>query len=183
MITVLSFCSSLDAPQRMPSILIFDMAISVMTSFGGSPNRSISSSTMSLSSSSVAIPAINLYISTRVSISLIYVSGIYALTLMSTAQSLAVTVSPRSSATASSSSFIYISKPTVIMCPLCSAPSTLPAPRISRSRIAIFSPEPNSVNSLMVISRLYASVESVLPFLNVKYAYALLSLLPTRPLI
>ena len=77
----------------------------------------------------------------------------------------------------------FQSKPTVIMCPLCSAPSTLPAPRISRSRIAIFSPEPNSVNSLMVISRLYASVESVLPFLNVKYAYALLSLLPTRPLI
>src|SRR6476661_8451241 len=42
------------------------------------------------------------------------------------------------------------------MCPVCAWPSRLPAPRISRSRIAILNPEPRSVNSPIVFNRSYA---------------------------
>ena len=42
-------------------------------------------------------------------------------------------------------------------CPLCSAPMTLPMPRISRSRIAILKPEPSSVAARMVLRRASAS--------------------------
>ena len=43
------------------------------------------------------------------------------------------------------------------MWPLWFSPSRLPAPRISRSRIAILNPEPSSVASPIVFSRSYAS--------------------------
>src|SRR5881398_3635993 len=42
------------------------------------------------------------------------------------------------------------------MWPCCSAPSRLPAPRISRSRMAIWNPEPSAVNRLAAISRFTA---------------------------
>ena len=41
-----------------------------------------------------------------------------------------------------SSSFTYRSRPTASMCPLCSPPSRLPAPRSSRSRAAMRKPAP-----------------------------------------
>ena len=47
---------------------------------------------------------------------------------------------PASAATASSSIATYSSKPTAATWPDCSSPSRLPAPRISRSRIAILKP-------------------------------------------
>ena len=52
---------------------------------------------------------------------------------------------PSSAATASSSIATYSSKPTAATWPDCSSPSRFPAPRISRSRIAILNPEPSSV--------------------------------------
>ena len=45
----------------------------------------------------------------------------------------------------------------------CSAPSRLPAPRISRSRMAILKPEPNSTYSRMAVSRLAATSVSTFP--------------------
>ena len=59
----------------------------------------------------------------------------------------------------------YKSYPTASICPCCSAPKTFPAPLISKSRIAIFIPEPNSVNSLIAFKRLVASSFSSLPLL------------------
>ena len=50
--------------------------------------------------------------------------------------------SPRSSRTASPIIFTYRSKPTAATCPDCSPPSRLPAPRISRSFIAMCMPAP-----------------------------------------
>ena len=60
------------------------------------------------------------------------------------------------------------------MWPDCSAPSRLPAPRISRSRIAILNPEPRSVNSPIVFSRSYASSVSARSGGYRRYAYAAL---------
>ena len=51
----------------------------------------------------------------------------------------------------------YASKPTAAMWPDCSAPSRLPAPRISRSRNAILKPEPSAWFALIVASRSRAS--------------------------
>src|SRR5881398_1764614 len=48
------------------------------------------------------------------------------------------------------------------MWPCCSAPSRLPAPRISRSRMAIWNPEPSAVNRLAAISR-HTALGSGLP--------------------
>src|SRR5881394_3950448 len=59
--------------------------------------------------------------------------------------------------TASSSICMYSSKPSAATCPDCSSPSRLPAPRISRSRSAIFTPEPSSVKSDSAVSRWAAS--------------------------
>ena len=55
--------------------------------------------------------------------------------------------------TACSSSREYRSKPTAAIWPLCSAPSRLPAPRISRSFIATAMPDPRSVFAAIVASR------------------------------
>src|SRR6185436_13468484 len=52
---------------------------------------------------------------------------------------------------------MYSSKPTAATCPDCSSPSRSPAPRMSRSRIAILKPEPSSVWSARVESRAAAS--------------------------
>ena len=52
------------------------------------------------------------------------------------------------------------------MCPCCSLPSTLPAPRISRSRMAILNPLPSSVNSMIACKRLLAV--SVITFSGLK---------------
>src|SRR5271165_4286336 len=56
-------------------------------------------------------------------------------------------------ATASSSICMYSSKPSAATWPDCSSPSRLPAPRSSRSRIAIWKPEPSSVKSESAASR------------------------------
>ena len=61
--------------------------------------------------------------------------------------------SPRASATASRSISAYRSKPTALMLPCCSAPSSEPAPRISRSRMATLMPLPSSVCSRIAVSR------------------------------
>ena len=65
--------------------------------------------------------------------------------------------SPLSSRTVSSSSFMYISKPTESMWPLCSPPRRLPAPRISRSSAATRKPLPRSLNSRIAASRFFAT--------------------------
>ena len=54
--------------------------------------------------------------------------------------------------TDSFSSLQYRSYPTSAMCPLCALPSMLPAPRISRSLIAMRKPDPSSVYSRMAES-------------------------------
>ena len=89
--------------------------------------------------------------------------------------------SPFSIATASSKSFRYISYPTASIWPCCLFPKSEPAPRISRSRIAILKPEPNSVYSLIASSLRVAISVSSLPRVKVKYAYALRDDLPTLP--
>ena len=52
---------------------------------------------------------------------------------------------------------MYSSKPSAATWPDCSSPSRLPAPRSSRSRIAIWKPEPSSVKSDSAASRCAAS--------------------------
>ena len=74
-------------------------------------------------------------------------------------------VSPVSS---SFKSFEYNSYPTLPMCPCCSAPSTLPAPRISKSRIASLYPEPSSVNSIIAFNRAEAFSDITFSGLKVK---------------
>ena len=56
---------------------------------------------------------------------------------------------------------MYISKPTASMWPLCSPPSRLPAPRISRSSAATRNPLPRSLNSRIAASRFFATGDSV----------------------
>ena len=67
------------------------------------------------------------------------------------------------------------------MWPLCDSPSRLPAPRISRSRIAILKPLPRSVASPIVRRRSYASSVSRASRGWNRYAYARDPLRPTRP--
>ena len=54
-----------------------------------------------------------------------------------------------------------MSKPTASICPLCSPPRRLPAPRISRSSAAMRNPLPRSLNSRMAASRRRAIGDSV----------------------
>ena len=54
--------------------------------------------------------------------------------------------------------FWYISKPMSVMNPLCSPPKRLPAPRMSRSRMAMFMPLPSSLNCSMACKRFRDSV-------------------------
>src|SRR4029453_7113190 len=54
--------------------------------------------------------------------------------------------SPFSSLIVCSRSCMYMSKPTASMCPLCSPPSRLPAPRISRSSAATRKPPHGTAN-------------------------------------
>ena len=61
--------------------------------------------------------------------------------------------SPFSSLTASPIIRTYRSNPTPAMCPDCSPPSRLPAPRISRSFMATYMPAPTSVCWATVASR------------------------------
>src|SRR5207244_2935160 len=63
---------------------------------------------------------------------------------------------PRCSFTASSRSCAYSSNPTAATCPCCSAPRMFPAPRISRSLIAILNPAPSSLASKTAWSRFRA---------------------------
>ncbi len=65
--------------------------------------------------------------------------------------------SPFISATDSAKIRQYVSNPTDAMWPCCSAPSRLPAPRISRSRSAIWNPLPSDWCLLIVASRSCAS--------------------------
>ena len=53
-----------------------------------------------------------------------------------------------------------MSKPTASIWPLCSPPSRLPAPRISRSSAATRKPLPRSLNSRIAASRFLATGES-----------------------
>src|SRR5581483_4185897 len=80
--------------------------------------------------------------------------------------------SPFSSRTVCSSSFMYISKPTASICPLCSPPSRLPAPRISRSSAATRKPLPRSLNSLIAASRFFATGDRFSSGGITRYAYA-----------
>ena len=66
------------------------------------------------------------------------------------------------SRTASSKIFWYISNPISEINPLCSPPSMLPAPRISKSRMAIWKPLPKSLYCSNVDKRFLLSVGSVL---------------------
>ena len=89
--------------------------------------------------------------------------------------------SPRASFTASWSILQYRSYPTASMWPLCSAPSRFPAPRISRSRMAILNPLPRSEYSRMAASRFSATSLSILFLRYIRNAYAVRLDLPTRP--
>ena len=64
---------------------------------------------------------------------------------------------PCSRAVAVLSIWQYRSNPTAAMCPLCSVPRRFPAPRISRSRMAILKPLPSAVYCLMAFTRFRAS--------------------------
>ena len=89
--------------------------------------------------------------------------------------------SPRNLLTASLSILQYKSYPTASICPCCLAPSRLPAPRISKSRMEMRKPEPKSVNSLMAAKRFSATSLSSLSLLYIRKAYAVRLLLPTLP--
>ena len=67
------------------------------------------------------------------------------------------------------------------MKPLCSPPNKSPAPRISRSFMAILKPEPRSVNCSSAWSRLRASSVSVLRGGAISLQKAFLLERPTRP--
>ena len=67
---------------------------------------------------------------------------------------------------------MYISKPTASICPLCSPPSRLPAPRISRSSAATRKPLPRSLNSLIAASRFFATGDRLSSGGISRYAYA-----------
>ncbi|SKU98912.1 Uncharacterised protein [Mycobacteroides abscessus subsp. abscessus] len=62
----------------------------------------------------------------------------------------------RYASTASPTRRTYRSKPTPATCPDCSTPSTLPAPRISRSFMATAMPAPRSLFCAIVESLSYA---------------------------
>ena len=73
-------------------------------------------------------------------------------------------------AMASSNIDTYMPKPTDAILPCCCEPNRLPAPRISKSRIASLNPAPNSVNSSMAFKRFSAASESILSGRYIKYA-------------
>ena len=78
--------------------------------------------------------------------------------------------SPRASATAWPSICVNRSKPTLDRLPCCSAPISEPAPRISRSRMAMRMPLPRSWNSESAVRRAVASSVSGSSPGNIKYA-------------
>ena len=90
-------------------------------------------------------------------------------------------ISPRRLATSTLSIFKYKSIPTVSIKPACSLPKISPAPRIDKSLVAIENPLPNSVKSFITLSLLTAVSVKDLKGAYIKYAYANLLLLPTRP--
>src|SRR5213078_3054387 len=89
--------------------------------------------------------------------------------------------SPLSWATACLSNWQYKSKPTDMMWPLCAVPRMLPAPRISRSRMAMRKPAPRELYCLIALIRLRAAPTAIISRGRRRYAYALCSARPTRP--
>ena len=106
-------------------------------------------------------------------LSLIYASSINASTSKSIAGSMDTSRSTSlfwAFAIASSNMLTYIPKPTDAILPCCCEPNRLPAPRISRSRMANLNPAPSSVNSSIAFKRFSAASESILSGRYMKYA-------------
>ena len=68
------------------------------------------------------------------------------------------------------------------MWPDCCVPSRLPAPRISRSLIAILKPDPSSVYCFMALILFLASPVDIKELGSMSNAYAFRPDLPTLPL-
>src|SRR5205823_3163265 len=68
-----------------------------------------------------------------------------------------------------------------MMWPLCAVPRMLPAPRISRSRMAMRKPAPRELYCLIALIRLRAAPTAIISRGRRRYAYALCSARPTRP--
>ena len=84
---------------------------------------------------------------------------------------------------ASSKILLYVSKPRSLIKPLCSPPSKFPAPLISRSFKAMFSPSPKLENSSNAKSLFLASTFRLESFGTKSLQNAFLFDLPTLPLI
>ena len=133
-------------------------ANNVSTSGGNAPYRSIVSSRTCVSDSWSAAVEIRRYRSRRSASCPTHPGGMNAFTGRSMRSSFSSgSGSPFISATDSARSRQYVSNPTAAMCPCCSAPSRLPAPRISRSRIAIWKPLPSDWCWLIAARRSCAS--------------------------
>ena len=164
---------SFSKPSRSASQRRRTISIRSLTSRGMTPKRSmISLRKFSSSGSSFILSSceykLNLsemlgtYVSGMImgrSVSMLQ-SATSSFTLISCANS-SLNSSSFNSRIASSSSLWYVSNPKSVMNPLCSAPSRFPAPRISKSRMAILKPSPKSENSSSVCSRFRESVLSV----------------------
>ena len=134
--------------------------------------------------SKLSISFINLWISIFKSSSLTYESSIWVSTFNKLFSSDGSETSiPFNLSTSSLSIFIYNSIPIVSINPDCSAPKISPAPLIDKSLIAIPKPLPNDANSFIAESLFVATSLNTLCFSYIKYAYAILLVLPTLPLI
>ncbi|MNL41509.1 hypothetical protein D3C87_1639200 [compost metagenome] len=141
-----------------------------LTCCGIGPKRSVSISAKAVRSSSVSRSSSCVYKERRSVILDTYSSGIRISRSVSIVQSVTNSFLRSSSAAntslksldfsscmASARIFWYISKPISAINPLCSPPSILPAPRISRSRIAIWNPLPSSLNCSSICNLLRLS--------------------------
>ena len=101
-----------------------------------------------------------------------YSAGINALisTSKTVSKSVCSTGSPFNCFTASFNILQYRSYPTAAMCPCWTFPSRFPAPRISKSFMAILKPLPKSVNSLMASNLFWATSFKSLSRLYIKKA-------------